>query len=136
MRVRTLLIVCFWVAVFLWVGYNGMQAVSSYFRANDAAETAFREASEKQRSRNPGELFSSEFLADFRTGILTGTRRAGIALDAQGLKVTAEGGLVRASLSWTYRTEPLMIWGWDTAVPVPLWLARNFDPQLGTRRIF
>ena len=42
MRVRPLLLTCFWVAVFLWVGYNGMQAVSSYFRVNDVAEQAFR----------------------------------------------------------------------------------------------
>ncbi|HEY7039123.1 MAG TPA: hypothetical protein VID28_09740 [Methylomirabilota bacterium] len=136
MRVRPLLLTCFWVAVFIWVGYNGMQAVSSYFQANEVAEQAFRDASDKQRSRNPGELFSPEFVTDFRTGIVTGTRKAGLELDPQSLKVTAEGGLVRATLAWTYRTWPLDVWGFDTAVPVPIWLGRSFDPQLGTRRIF
>jgi hypothetical protein len=136
MRVRPLLLVCFWAAVFIWVGYNGMQTVSSYFQANDVAETAFRDAAEKQRARNPGELFSSDFIADFRTGIVVGTRRAGLELDPQSLKVSAEGGLVRATLSLTYRTWPLTIWGYSTAVPVPIWLGRSFDPQLGTRRIF
>ena len=53
MRVRSLLLAAFWVAVFIWVGYNGMQAVSSYFQTNDVAEQAFRDASDKQRVRNP-----------------------------------------------------------------------------------
>jgi hypothetical protein len=43
---------------------------------------------------------------------------------------------VRVTLSWTYRTWPLTTWGWDTGVPVPLWLGRSFDPQLGTHRFF
>ena len=136
MRVRPLLLMCFWVAVFLWVGYNGMQAVSSYFTVNDVAERAFRDASDKQRQRNPGELVSSDFMADLRTGLLSGSRRAGVEVDPQSVKVAADGALVRVDLSWTYRTEPLNLWGFDTAVPVPIWLGRSFDPQLGIRRIF
>ena len=31
------------------------------------------------------------------------------------LKVSAEGGLVRVNLGWTYRTWPLTMGGWDTA---------------------
>lgn len=136
MRVRPIILVCFWVAVFIWVGYNGMQAVSSYFQTNDIAEQAFRDASDRQRQRNPGELFSSDFIADLRTGLLAGARRAGLEVDTQSLKVVAEGGLVRVTVGWTYRTWPLTTWGWDTAVPIPLWLGRSFDPQLGTRRLF
>ena len=136
MRVRSILLAAFWVALFLWVGYNGMQAVSSYFQTNDVAEQAFREASERQRQRNPGELFSSDFLADLRTTVLAGARRRGVLVDPASLKVTAEGGLVRVTVGWTYRTEPLAVGGWDTAVPVPMWLGRSFDPQLGMRRIF
>jgi hypothetical protein len=136
MRVRPIILVCFWVAVFIWVGYNGMQAVSSYFQTNDIAEQAFRDASDRQRQRNPGELFSADFIADLRTGLLAGARRAGLEVDTQSLKVVAEGGLVRVTVGWTYRTWPLTTWGWDTAVPIPLWLGRSFDPQLGTRRLF
>lgn len=136
MRVRSILLVAFWAAAFIWVAYNGMQAVSSYFQTNDMAEQAFRDASEKQRQRNPGELISSDFLADLRAGVLAGARRQGLQLDASSLKVTAEGGLVRVTVGWTYRTEPLTLGGWDTAVPVPMWLGRSFDPQLGIRRIF
>ena len=136
MRVRSILLVAFWVALFVWVGYNGMQAISSYFQTNDVAEQAFRDASEKQRQRNPGELFSTDFLADLRTGLLAGARRQGLQLDTSSLKVTAEGGLVRVNLAWTYRTWPLTMGGWDTGLPVPMWLGRSFDPQLGSRRIF
>ena len=81
MRVRSIVLAAFWVALFLWVGYNGMQAVSSYFQTNDVAEQAFREASERQRQRNPGELFSSDFLADLRTTVLAGARRRGVLVD-------------------------------------------------------
>jgi hypothetical protein len=136
MRVRSIVLAAFWVALFLWVGYNGMQAISSYFQTNDVAEQAFREASERQRQRNPGELFSSDFLADLRTSVLAGARRKGVLVDPASLKVTAEGGLVRVTVGWTYRTEPLAVGGWDTAVPVPMWLGRSFDPQLGMRRLF
>ncbi len=136
MRVRTILLASFWVAAFVWVCYNGMQAVSSYFQTNDVAEQAFRDAAEKQRQRNPGELFSPDFVADLRTGVVVGARRAGLQVDPQSLKVVAEGGLVRVTVSWTYRTWPLTTWGFDTGVPIPLWLGRSFDPQLGTRRIF
>jgi hypothetical protein len=136
MRVRTLLLASFWVGMFLWVGYNGMQAIYSYFQTNDLTEQAFTAAWERQRQRNPSELFSPEFLADLRTGVLTSTRRAGIQVDPASVKVVAEGGLVRVSVGWTYRTEPVKTWGFDTAVPVPLWLGRSFDPQLGSRRIF
>lgn len=136
MRVRTILLVSFWVAAFMWVGYNGMQAVSSYFQTNEVTEQAFTGAWERQRQRNPGDLFSSEFLADLRTGLLVGARRAGLQVDPASLKVAVEGGQVRVSLSWTYRTLPATTWGFDTGLPVPLWLGRSFDPQLGTRRIF
>jgi len=136
MRVRTIILVSFWVAVFVWVGYNGMQAISSYFQTNEIAELAFRDASDKQRQRNPGELVSADFIADFRAGIVVGARRGGLELDPQSLKVAAEGGLVRVTVSWTYRTWPLTMSGWDTGVPVPIWLGRSFDPQLGIRRIF
>ena len=98
MRVRSILLAAFWVAMFIWVGYNGMQAVSSYFQTNDIAEQAFRDASDKQRQRNPGELFSSDFLADLRTGVLAGARRQDVQLDPATLKVSAEGGLVRVNL--------------------------------------
>ncbi|MGH7374101.1 MAG: hypothetical protein ACREJY_07730 [Candidatus Rokuibacteriota bacterium] len=136
MRVRTILVVSFWVAVFVWVAYNGMQAVGSYFQVNDIAEQAFRDASDKQRQRNPGEPFSAEFVADLRAGIVVGARRAGIQVDPQTLKVAAEGGLARVTVSWTYHTWPLTMAGWDTAIPVPIWLGRSFDPHLGMRRIF
>jgi hypothetical protein len=136
MRVRTIILVSFWVAVFIWVGYNGMQAVGSYFQTNDIAEQAFRDASDKQRQRNPGEPFSPDFMVDFRTGIVLGARRAGVQLDAQSLKVAGDSGRVRVTASWTYRTWPLTMGGWDTAIPVPLWLGRSFDPHLGMRRIF
>lgn len=136
MRVRSILLAAFWVALFIWVGYNGMQAVSSYFETNDVAEQAFRDASDKQRQRNPGELFSAEFLADLRAGVLAGARRQGVQLDPSTLKVSAEPGLVRVSLGWTYRTWPLTMGGWDTALPVPMWLSRSFDAQLGMRRLF
>ncbi|MGH7399070.1 MAG: hypothetical protein ACRELW_16170 [Candidatus Rokuibacteriota bacterium] len=136
MRVRTILLVSFWVAAFMWVGYNGMQAVSSYFQTNEVTEQAFTGAWERQHQRDPGELFSSEFLADLRTGLLVGARRAGLQVDPASLKVAVEGGQVRVSLSWTYRTLPATTWGFDTGLPIPLWLGRSFDPQLGTRRIF
>jgi hypothetical protein len=136
MRIRSILVVAFWGAAFIWIAYNGMQAVSSYFQTNDMAEQAFREASEKQRQRNPGELFSTDFLADLRAGVMAGARRQGLQLDASNLTVTAEGGLVRLSVNWTYRTWPLTMGSWDTAIPVPMWLGRSFDPQLGMRRIF
>lgn len=136
MRVRSILLAAFWVALFIWVGYNGMQAVSSYFETNDVAEQAFRDASDKQRQRNPGELFSAEFLADLRAGVLAGARRQGVQLDPSTLKVSAEPGLVRVNLGWTYRTWPLTMGGWDTALPVPMWLSRSFDAQLGMRRLF
>ncbi len=136
MRIRTIIIASFWVAVFIWVGYNGMQAVYTYFQTNDVADQAFRDAADRQRQRNPGELFSSDFVADLRTGMITGARRAGLQVDPQSLKVVAEGGLVRVTVGWTYRTWPLTTWGFDTAVPIPLWLGRSFDPQLGVRRIF
>ena len=136
MRVRSIVLAAFWVGLFLWVGYNGMQAVSSYFQANDVAEQAFRDASDRQRQRNPGELFSTDFIADLRAGLVTGSRKAGLELDPATLKVATEGGLARVTMSWTYRTWPLTLWGWDTAVPIPIWLGRSFDPQLGMRRIF
>ncbi len=136
MRVRPILLVSFWVAIFIWVAYNGMQCVSSYFQANDVAEQAFRDASDRQRQRNPGELFSTDFITDLRAGVVTGSRKAGLELDTATLKVATEGGLARVTMSWTYRTWPLTLWGWDTAVPIPIWLGRSFDPQLGMRRIF
>jgi hypothetical protein len=136
MRVRSILLVAFWVAAFIWVGYNGMQAVSSYFQTNDMAEQAFQEAADRQRQRNPGELVSADFVADLRAGVVAGARRQGLLLDAPSLKVAAEGGLVRLSINWTYRTWPLTMGGWDTAIPVPMWLGRSFDPQLGMRRLF
>ena len=136
MQVRTILVASFWVAVFIWVGYNGMQAISSYFQTNDLTEQAFTSAWDRQRQRDPTELFSSEFLVDLRTGVLAGARRAGIQIDPASVKVAAEGGMVRVSLSWTYRTEPTTTWGFTTGVPVPLWLGRSFDAQLGRRRIF
>jgi hypothetical protein len=136
MRVRPLLVASFWVAAFIWVGYNGMQAVSSYFQTNDIAEQAFRDAAEKQRQRSPGEAFSPEFIVDFRAGVLAGARKSGIEVDPSRLKVVFEGGLLHLDVSWTYRTWPLTTWGWETAVPLPLWLGRSFDPQLGVRRIF
>ena len=114
MRVRSILLAAFWVTMFIWVGYNGMQAVSSYFQTNDIAEQAFRDAADKQRQRNPGEMFSSDFLADLRTGVLAGARRQGVQLDPATLKVSAEGGLVRVNLGWTYRTWPLTMGRFDT----------------------
>src|SRR6185436_15090682 len=87
MRVRSILLAAFWVAMFIWVGYNGMQAVSSYFQTNDIAEQAFRDASDKQRQRNPGELISSDFLADLRTGVLADARQQGVQLDPATLKI-------------------------------------------------
>ena len=131
MRVRTILLVSFWVAIFLWVGYNGMQAIYSYFQTNDLTEQAFTGAWERQRQRNPSDLYSAEFLT-----VLMGARRAGIQVDPASIKVSAEAGLVRVGLSWTYRTEPRNTWGFDTGLPVPLWLGRSFDPQLGPRRMF
>jgi hypothetical protein len=92
MRVRPIILVSFWVAVFIWVGYNGMQMVSSYFQANDVAEQAFRDASDRQRQRNPGELFSTDFIADLRTGVITGARRAGLELDTQASRSPPRGG--------------------------------------------
>ncbi len=136
MRVRTILLVSFWVAVFLWVGYNGMQAIYSYFQTNDLTEQAFTGAWERQRQRNASDLYSAEFLTDLRSSVLMGARRAGIQVDPASVKVSAEGGLVRVGLSWTYRTEPRSTWGFDTGLPVPLWLGRSFDPQLGARRMF
>jgi hypothetical protein len=136
MRVRSILLAAFWVSMFIWVGYNGMQAVSSYFQTNDIAEQAFRDAADKQRQRNRGEMFSSYFLADLRTGVLAAARRQGVQLDPSTLKVSAEGGLVRVNLGWTYRTWPPTMGGFDTALPVPMWLGRSFDPQLGMRRLF
>ncbi|HKW92151.1 MAG TPA: hypothetical protein VJX92_09640 [Methylomirabilota bacterium] len=136
MRVRTIVIASFWVAMFIWIGYNGMQAVYSYFQTNDVADQAFRDAADRQRQRNPGELLSSDLMVDLRTGVITGARRAGLQVDPQSLKVVAEGGLVRVTVGWTYRTWPLTMWGFDTAIPIPLWLGRSFDPQLGVRRIF
>jgi hypothetical protein len=136
MRVRTILLASFWVALFLWVGYNGMQAIYSYFQTNDLTEQAFQAAWERQRQRNPSELFSAEFMADLRSSVLMGARRAGIQVDPASVKVAPDGGLVRVGLSWTYRTEPRSTWGFDTGLPVPLWLGRRFDPQLGPRRMF
>ncbi|HUP34628.1 MAG TPA: hypothetical protein VNC82_04185 [Candidatus Limnocylindria bacterium] len=136
MRVRTIVLASFWVGMFLWVGYNGMQAIYSYFQTNDLTEQAFTAAWERQRQRDPSELFSADFMADLRTGVLTGTRRAGIEVDPASVKVAADGALVRVTLSWTYRTEPTSAWGFDTGLPVPLWLGRSFDPQLGRRRMF
>jgi len=95
MRVRSILLASFWIALFIWVGYNGMQAVSSYFTTNSITEDAFRDAADRQRQRNPSELFSSDFLADLRATVLTGARRQGVMVDAPSLKVTAEGGLVK-----------------------------------------
>ena len=89
-----------------------------------------------KRQRNPSELFSSDFLADLRATVLTGARRQGVMVDAPSLKVTAEGGLVKVNFGWTYRTWPLTIWGLDTGVPVPMWLSRSFDAQVGLRRSF
>jgi hypothetical protein len=136
MRVRTILLAAFWVALFLWVGYNGMQAIYSYFQTNDLTEQAFTGAWERQRQRNASDLYSAEFLTDLRSSVLMGARRAGIQVDPASVKVSAEGGLVRVRLSWTYRTEPTTTWGFDTGLPVPLWLGRSFDPQLGARRMF
>ena len=136
MRVRSILLASFWVALFIWVGYNGMQAVSSYFTTNSITEDAFSDAADRQRQRNPSELFSSDFLADLRATVLTGARRQGVMVDAPSLKVTAEGGLVKVNFGWTYRTWPLTIWGLDTGVPVPMWLSRSFDAQVGLRRSF
>jgi hypothetical protein len=133
MRVRTIVVASFWVAVFLWVGYNGMQAIYSYFQTNDLTEQAFTAAWERQRQRNPSELFSADFLADLRSGVLMGARRAGVQVDPASIKVSSEGGLVRVALSWTYPTNT---WGFNTGLPVPLWLGRSFDPQLGSRRMF
>src|SRR5260370_6552450 len=134
MRVGSILLAAFWVAMFVWVGYNGMQAVSSYFQTNDVAEQAFRDASDKQRQRNPGEVFSSDFLADLPTGVLAGARRDGVLRDPAALQVTAEGGLVRVNLGWTYRTWPLTVGGWDTALPVPMWLGPSLGPEPRMRR--
>jgi hypothetical protein len=136
MRVRSILLASFWVALFIWVGYNGMQAVSSYFSTNSVTEDAFRDAADRQRQRNPGELFSSDFLADLRTTVLAGARRQGILVDPASLKVAAEGGLVQVQLGWTYRTWPLSLGGFETAVPVPMSLSRSFDAQVGMRRSF
>jgi len=136
MRVRPLILIVFWGAVFIWVGYNGMQAISSYFQVNDVVEQAFREASEKQRQRNPGELLSSELTTDVRAGLLAGARRLGLEVDPANVKAIADGGLVRVTVGWTYRTWPLTTWGWDTGVPIPLWFGRSFDPQLGMHRLF
>ncbi len=136
MRVRSILLVSFWVALFIWVGYNGMQAISSYFTTNSVTEDAFRDAADRQRQRNPGELFSSDFLADLRATVLAGARKQGVEVDPATMKVVAEGGLVKIGFGWTYRTWPLVIWGWDTAVPVPMWLSRSFDAQVGLRRSF
>ena len=95
MRVRTILLASFWVAVFLWVGYNGMQAIYSYFQTNDLTEQAFTAAWERQRQRNPSELFSAEFLADLRSSVLMGARRAGIA-GGSGQRQGVRGGRARA----------------------------------------
>jgi hypothetical protein len=113
-----------------------MQAIYSYFQTNDLTEQAFTGAWERQRGRNPSDLYSAEFLTDLRSSVLMGARRAGIQVDPATIKVSAEGGLVRVGLSWTYRTEPRSTWGFDTGLPVPLWLGRSFDPQLGARRMF
>jgi hypothetical protein len=136
MRVRTILLASFWVALFLWVGYNGMQAIYSYFQTNDLTEQAFTGAWERQRQRSATDLYSAEFLTDLRSSLLMSARRAGIQVDPASIKVSAEGGLVRVGLSWTYRTEPRSTWGFDTGLPLPLWLGRSFDPQLGPRRMF
>ena len=136
MRVRSILLASFWVALFIWVGYNGMQAVSSYFTTNSITEDAFRDAADRQRVRNPSELFSSDFLADLRTTVVASARRQGVLVDPASVKVTAEGGLVRVQLGWTYRTWPLSLGGFETAVPVPMSLSRSFDAQVGMRRSF
>ena len=136
MRVRTILLVSFCVAILLWVGHNGLQPIYPYFQTNDLTEQAFTGAWERQRQRNPSDLYSAEFLTDLRSSVLMGARRAGIQVDPASIKVSAEAGLVRVGLSWTYRPEPRNTWGSDTGLPVPLWLGRSFDPQLGPRRMF
>ena len=87
MRVRTILLASFWVAIFLWVGYNGMQAIYSYFQTNDLTEQAFTGAWERQSQRNPSDLYSAEFLTDLRSSVLMGARRAGIQVDPASVKV-------------------------------------------------
>jgi hypothetical protein len=115
---------------------RGEKSTLDAFQTNDLTEQAFTAAWERQRQRNPSELFSADFMADLRTSVLVGARRAGIEVDPASLKVAMEGGMVRVNVSWTYRTEPINTWGFDTGVPVPLSLGRSFDPQLGSRRIF
>lgn len=133
MRIRSIILLAFWVAVFVWAGFNAMVMASTYFQTNDMVEQAFREASDRQRQRNPTELYSSDFAADLRTTVVTGARRAGLPVNSGSVRITPESGAVRVSLDWSYAVT---VYGYDTGLAVPLWMNRTFDLQMGVRRFF
>jgi hypothetical protein len=130
MRFRSFVLFVFWVCVLGYGGYVGVAAGSTYFQTRELVEQAFSETTKRLRTPGAGEAAGQEYASDTRAGILIGARRAGIPLEPRNLVVAPEGDVLRVSFHWSY---PLITYGGETILAIPLWLDRSFDLRAPAR---
>ena len=125
MRFRTFVLLLFWVVVLGYVGYGMVSAGAVYFQVRALADQAFDDASGRQkRAGGAADAPTPEFLTDLRSGILQGAQRAGLPIDARNLTVVSERGAIRVTVHWS---QPVITYGGETILSVPLWIDRSFD---------
>jgi len=125
MRFRTFVLLLFWIVVLGYAGYGLVSAGSVYFQMRALTEQAFDDAASRQRrTGGAADAPTPEFLADVRSGILLGVQRAGLPLPPQNLNVVSERTAIRVSLHWS---QPVVTYGGEPVISLPLWIDRSFD---------
>ncbi len=125
MRFRTFVLLVFWILVLGYGGYGLVSAGSVYFQMRSLVEQAFQDAtSRQQRTGAMPETATPEYVTDVRGGILSGAQRAGLPLDPHNLNVVSEKTAIRVTLHWS---QPVVTYGGETVLAIPLWIDRAFD---------
>jgi hypothetical protein len=125
MRFRSFVLLLFWIVVLGYAGYGLVSAGAVYFQVRALTEQAFDDAASRQkRTGAAADAATPEFVADVRSGILLGAQRAGLPIDSRNLTVVSERSAIRVALHWS---QPVITYGSETILAIPLWLDRSFD---------
>lgn len=125
MRFRTFVLLVFWIVVLGYAGYGLVSAGSVYFQMRSLVEQAFQDAtSRQQRSGTIPDTATPEYVSDVRASIMLGAQRAGLPLDPRNLNVVSEKTAIRVSLHWS---QPVVTYGGEPVLAIPLWIDRAFD---------
>ena len=132
MRFRTFVLLVFWIVVVGYGGYGLVSVGSVYFQMRSLLDQAFHDATDRQlRTGAMPETATPEYVTDVRAGILMGAQRAGLSLDPRNLNVASEKTAIRVTLHWS---QPVLVYGGETILAVPLWIDTAYDIRSPARR--